>query len=110
VPVDVAVEEPRARVVRKEPNCDHIPSVTHTYDISDNRVVKVVGGVTSAADHMEAVPVQMDRVLLREATAINLTLFQKQYGSAHRSTNDASRDGQLNTLVWIKTVDAARGK
>jgi hypothetical protein len=75
VPVDVAVEEPRTGVVRKEPNRDHIPSITHTYDIPDNGVVKVVGGVTSATDHMEAVAVQMNRMLLREAMAINLTLF-----------------------------------
>jgi hypothetical protein len=75
VPVDVAVEEPGAKVVGKEANCDSIPSGADTNNIPDNRVVKVVGRVTSAADHMEVVPVQMNRMLLREATAINLTLF-----------------------------------
>ena len=75
MPVDVAVEEPRARVVGKEANCDFIPSSTYTHDIPDNGVVKVVGRVPSAADHMEVVSVQMDRMLLREATAIKLTLY-----------------------------------
>jgi hypothetical protein len=78
VPVDVAVEEPGAGVVRKEPNRDFVPSITHTHDIPDNRVVEVVGGATSAADHMEIVPVQMNRVLLRGATAISLTTFYPQ--------------------------------
>jgi hypothetical protein len=73
VPVDVAVEEPRARVVGTEANCDFILSGTNTHDIPDNRVDKVVGRVTSAADYMEVVPVQMNRVLL--AMAINLTSF-----------------------------------
>lgn len=43
MPVDVAVEEPRTRVVGKETNCDIIPKVTYTHDIPDNRVIKVVG-------------------------------------------------------------------
>jgi hypothetical protein len=75
VPINVAVEEPRARVIGKEANCDFIPSSTHTHDIPDNGVVKVVGRVPSAADHMEVVPVQMNRMLFRETTAINVTLF-----------------------------------
>ena len=74
MPVDVAVEEPGTRVVGKEANCDYIPCVTHTHDIPHNRVVKVVGRATSAADHMEVVPVQMNRMLLREVTAIKLML------------------------------------
>ena len=75
MPVDVAVEEPRARVVGKEANCDFIPSNTYTHDIPNNRIIKVVGRVPSAADHMEVVSVQMNRMLLREATAIKLTSY-----------------------------------
>jgi hypothetical protein len=78
VPVDVAVEEPGPVVVRKEAKRDIGPSLTHIHDISDNRVVKVVGIITSAADHIKVVPVQMKRVLLQEATAINLTIFYPQ--------------------------------
>jgi len=64
VPVDVAMEEPGPVVVGKEANRDVIPSGTHIHDIPDNRVVKVVRRITSTADHMEIVPVQMKRVLL----------------------------------------------
>ena len=67
MPVDVTVEKPRARSYRytvfgKEANCDSIPSVTHIHNIPDNGVVEIV-------------PVQMNRMLLREIIAINLTMF-----------------------------------
>ncbi len=78
MPVDVAVEEPGPVVVGKEANRDIVPSTANIYDIPDNRVVEVVGCITSAADHIKVVPVQMKRVLLREATAVNLTIFYPQ--------------------------------
>ena len=74
MPVDVAVEEPGARVVGKEANCELIPSVTHTHDIPYDRVVKVVGRISSAADHMEVVPMEMDGMLLREPTPSMVSL------------------------------------
>ena len=74
MPINVAVEEPRARVIRKETNRDFIPSSTYTHDVPDNGVVKVVGCAPSAADHMEVVPVQMNRMLFKETMAINVTL------------------------------------
>jgi hypothetical protein len=73
MPVDVTVEEPRAGVIGKKANCDIIPRVTYTHDIPYNRVDKVVGRVTGATDHVEVVPVQMNRMLLREIRGINLT-------------------------------------
>lgn len=75
MPVDVAVKEPGPVVVGEEANRDIVPSITNTHDIPDNRVVEVVGCITSAADHIEVVPMQMNRVLLREVTAITLTIF-----------------------------------
>jgi hypothetical protein len=84
VPVNVAVEEPRARVVRKESNCDIITSVADTYDVSDNGVVKVVRGVTSAADHIEVVPVQMDRVLLKEHHFDIILITIREYSQVHQ--------------------------
>jgi hypothetical protein len=42
VPVNVAVEEPGARVVREEPDRDIIASVADAYDVADNGVHKVV--------------------------------------------------------------------
>jgi hypothetical protein len=71
VPVDVAVEEPRAGVIGEEANCDDIPSFAHIHNIPDNGVVEIVRRVTSATNDVEVVPVQMNRMLLREVIAIN---------------------------------------
>jgi hypothetical protein len=109
VPVDVAVEEPRAGVIGKEANCHNIPSVTHTHNIPDNGVIKIVRRVTSATDHVEVVPVQMNRMLLREVIAINFDDVLPQFENPHRCTNDPRRNGQLNTLAKIETVNAASG-
>jgi len=42
MPVNVAVEEPRARVVREEPDRDIITGVADVHDVADDRVHKVV--------------------------------------------------------------------
>jgi len=42
VPVNVAVEEPRARVVSEEPDRDIVASVADAYDVADDGVLKVV--------------------------------------------------------------------
>jgi len=107
VPVDVAVEEPRAGVIGKEADCDNIPGVTHTHNIPDNGVVEIVRRVTSATDDMEVVPVQMNRMLLREMIARQFDDVSPQFENPHRSTNGTRRNGQLNTLVKIETVNAA---
>jgi hypothetical protein len=61
----MAMPDPRSRIVGKEPDCHFvIGGITHIHDISNNRVIEVVGRVTSAADYMEIMPMQMDRVLL----------------------------------------------
>jgi hypothetical protein len=99
VPVNVAVEEPWAGIVGDETNCDIIPSVTNTHDIPNNGVVKVVRCVTSAADHIEAVAMQMNRMLSKDAMIINFALFSPQSANTYRSTDSTSRNGQLNTLV-----------
>ncbi len=71
----MAVEEPRAGIVGVETNRDIIPSVvTNTHDVPNNRVNKVVGRVTGAADHIEVVPMQMNRMLLKDMIAIHLAL------------------------------------
>ena len=77
MPVNVAVEEPRAGIVGEETNRDFIPSDTNTHDIPKNRVVKVVGRVTSAANHVEVMAMQMNRMLSNDVTVIrvNLSLF-----------------------------------
>lgn len=56
VPVDVTVEEPRARVVGEEPNRYDISRTgTSAHDIANDRVVEVVGRVSSAPDDVEGV-------------------------------------------------------
>ena len=42
VPVNVAVEEPRAGVIREEPDSDVIAGVADAYNVADNGVHKVV--------------------------------------------------------------------
>ena len=53
MPIDVAMEEPWSRIVGEEPDCDVIPSVANTHDISDDWIDEVIGRVTSATDHVE---------------------------------------------------------
>jgi len=65
------MEEPWPRIIGEEPDSNFITSVANTHDISDDRIVEVVGRVTSAADHVEIVPVQMNRVLSIKATTLN---------------------------------------
>ena len=55
VPVDVTVEEPRARVVGEEPNRYDIRTGASAHDIANDRVVEVVGRVSSAPDDVEGV-------------------------------------------------------
>jgi hypothetical protein len=69
MPIDMAVEEPRSRIVREEPDRDFVSRVTHTYDISNDRIVEVVGRISCAPDYMEIMPVQVDWVLLTRQTS-----------------------------------------
>jgi hypothetical protein len=59
----MAVEEPRARVVREEPDRDVIVVSADAHNIPDDGIDIVVGRVTSTADDMERMTVQVDRVL-----------------------------------------------
>jgi hypothetical protein len=42
MPIYVAMEEPRARVVREEPDRDIISSIADAHDVADDRVHEVV--------------------------------------------------------------------
>ena len=53
VPINVAVEEPRARVVGEEPDCDTISGLADVHDVADDRVFKVVRRITSTPDYGE---------------------------------------------------------
>ena len=59
----MAVEEPRARIVREEPDRHVIPVIADAHNVPDDRIDIVVGRVTSTADNMERMTVQVDKVL-----------------------------------------------
>ena len=65
VPIDVAMQEPRTRVVSEESERHIILRIRASYahDVADDRVVIVVSRISSTADHVEVMPVQVDRVL-----------------------------------------------
>jgi hypothetical protein len=68
VPINVAVEEPRAWVVGEEPDRDIIiiTYFTDAHDIAEDRVHEIVRGVTGAAYNGERMSMQMDGMLLGE--------------------------------------------
>ena len=53
--VDVAVEEPRARVVGGEADGDVVAVITDAHGVALGRVVVVVGRLASRADNIEGV-------------------------------------------------------
>jgi len=65
MPINVAVEEPRARVVSEESDRDVIVIVyvPDAHDIADDGAVKVISLVAGAADDVERVSVQVNGVL-----------------------------------------------
>ena len=54
MPIDVTVKEPWARVVREEPNRHNVRGASASaHDIANDRVVKVVGRISGATDHVK---------------------------------------------------------
>ena len=74
MPIDVAVKEPRPRVVSLEPDRDIIIRVAEADNVAHDRVVVVVRRASRAADDVEDVSVQVDRVLItqRRSTTISI--------------------------------------
>jgi hypothetical protein len=54
MPINVAVEEPRARVVSEESDRDIITRVADAHDVADDRIIKVVRRITSTPDYGES--------------------------------------------------------
>jgi len=75
VPVNVTVEEPRARVVRLEPDRDIIASSSDAHNVTDDGVIIVVGRVARAADNVERVAVQVDGMLQTNRAAVRSRLL-----------------------------------
>lgn len=67
MPVNVAVEEPRARVIRAESKCHIVSCIANTDDVTPNRVGVVVCRAASHTDNIEVMSVQMEGVLGKEA-------------------------------------------
>ena len=63
MPVNVTVEEPRARVVRLEPDRDIITLISDAHNVTDDGVIIVVGVIARAANNVERVTVQVHGVL-----------------------------------------------
>ena len=63
VPIDVAVEEPWARIVGEEADRDVVTSVADTHHIATHGVIEIVGRIPGATDHGEGVPMQVNGVL-----------------------------------------------
>lgn len=53
MPVDVAMQEPRAGVIGNEPDGDVICSAARAHDVAHRRVGEVVAGLAGAADDGE---------------------------------------------------------
>jgi hypothetical protein len=110
VPVNVAVEEPRARVVREEPDRDIITGVADAHDVAEDRVLKVVRGVTSTAYNSERMSMQVNGMLLGEESSKLVRPYRQMPArNTHRSAEGTSWDGQFDALVRPETVDAACG-
>jgi len=90
VEVDVAVEEPRSSIIGHESEGYVVARETGVNDVADNGVVVVVHGAAGAADDMEVVAVQVERV-----------------GSARVG---ASGDADFDDFVGGKGVVGARRK
>ena len=63
VPVDVAVKEPWTRIVGEKPNryvvmILKVGAIASAHDIANDGVVKVVGRISGATDHVERVLVR----------------------------------------------------
>jgi hypothetical protein len=63
VPINVTVEEPRARIVREESDRHIVTGGADAHHVADDRIVKVVSRVSSTAHDVEGVSVQVNRVL-----------------------------------------------
>ena len=66
MPVDVAMQEPRARVVGGKAESDIVASPAHTHNITAHWVRVVVGGASRDAYNVKCVTVEVERMLWRK--------------------------------------------
>jgi hypothetical protein len=63
MPIDMAVEEPRTRVVGHKANRNLISRFTNADYVTHYRVVPIVGTVPCTANNMERMAMEMDGML-----------------------------------------------
>ena len=99
MPVNVTVEEPRARVVRLEPDRDIIASSSDAHNVTDDGVIIVVRRVARAADNVECVAVQVDGVLQTNRAAARSRLLDLE--KLHRLTGPPAAPAgmEISTLL-----------
>jgi hypothetical protein len=107
VPINVAVEEPRARIVSDESDSDLIARLPDAHDVADNGVVKVISIAASTADDVEGVPVQVNGVLEWVPPTVSIPPGDSATCATYRSTESASGYGDFNAFSPLKTVDGA---
>ena len=77
MPINVAVEEPWARIVSEESDRDVIVIgyVSDAHNIADDRVVEVICLVAGAADDVEGVSVQVNGVLESVTSTVSIPII-----------------------------------
>ena len=63
VPINVAMQEPRSRVVRSETERDIVTGASDAHDITANRVGVVVRRASSNAHDVKSMTMEMERML-----------------------------------------------
>ena len=66
MPVNMAMQEPRARVVGGKAESDIVASPAHTHNITAHRIRIIVGGTSRDAYNVECVTVEVERMLWRK--------------------------------------------
>jgi hypothetical protein len=68
MPVDMAVEQPRPRVINRKTEGNFISCSTNADYVTYNSVIPVIGTVPCTADDMEIMTMKMDGMLTRRHT------------------------------------------
>ena len=97
VPIDVAVKEPRPRVVSLEPDRDFIVQATNAYNVAYDWVIEVVRRVARAANDVEDMSMQVDRVLIKNAAARQSAILE---GVTQVTTSSLARQCRCLQHHW----------
>ena len=116
VPIDVAVKEPRPRIVSLESDRDIIIREAEADHVAHDGVVVVVRRATRAADDVEDMSVQVDWVLMKkEQTHGDQHSWHgrrrlQTHRSAGGSASSTTRKRYFNALISPESVDTSVGE